>query len=270
MLRDRKKPNFLVRLITMLLITARYVEVMIRKRVITGLGLASTVSCRERAKEINKLLRGYPRNHDYEVVDNPLIPCYRLFVRAKLVERCYSQNLESFLDIGCCRGFYVLDSALRPSCRIAVGIDVHKDFIAISEATRQHLAIPNAVFYHATLHDVASNPAFYGGPFQTVMCLGTYHYMFWGSALSTHAYYDHRSILERINRICTDRVILSARLEIPRLPPDLRERAEHHPMSRQYTSAGFLKAAEEFFHVTAHGFLGSYTLYVLTKKDSAT
>src|SRR4030042_1716240 len=65
-----------------------------------GIGSASDPSAREREAEINRLLSGYPRNHDYRIVRKRLIPSFRLYARARLVEQLYPQPLESFLDIG--------------------------------------------------------------------------------------------------------------------------------------------------------------------------
>lgn len=260
------RPSFLSRAIMIVIITIGYGRIIAQKKLNMGYGSVIASSHQERAAELNRILHGYPRNHDYEVISNPLIPSYRLYTRAKLVEKCYPRHLESLLDIGCCRGFYVLDAALRTSCKVAVGIDIHEPFIAIAEAARQYLTVPNASFHHTTLQDVASNPALYGGPFQTVLCIGTYHYMYWGSALNPHAYYSHRTILERIDSICTDRCILSARLELDRLPPDIRQTAERHPEKHRYTTEEFLRSAEELFHVSIHGFLSKYMLFVLTKK----
>jgi len=160
----------------------------------------------------------------------------------------------------------VLQAAEHPACRTSVGIDVHQPFIATAETVRQHLDRANAAFHLASLQDVADRPEVYGGPFQTVLLLGAYHYLFWGSTLCTTAYHSHREILQRVARICTGRCIFSARLELERLPEGVKEIAQRHPDKARYTTKKFLESAREFFHVHRSGSLGVYPLLTLSKK----
>jgi hypothetical protein len=216
--------------------------------------------------EINRLLSGYPRNHNYQVIRKRLLPSFRLYERLRLITGLYSEPLESFLDIGCCRGFFVLDAAQQPTCRISVGIDVHQPFVITAEKARQYLDIRNAAFHFASLQQVADNPENYGGPFKTVLLVGTYHYLFWGSQRCSTAYHNHRQILQWVAHICTDRCIFSGRLEVDKLPYDLKQNVENHQAKTQYTTENFLRVAGEFFDASEAGFLGTYPLFVLLKK----
>lgn len=216
--------------------------------------------------DINKLLTGYPRNHNYRVLKKKLFPSFRLYDRLRLVTRLYPDELESFLDVGCCRGFYVMDAAQRSHCRISVGIDIHEPFISTADRVGQYLGIENANFHLASLGDVAEKPEAYGGPFQTVLLIGTYHYLFWGSFLSSTAYYSHREILARLYQICTDRLIISARLEVDRLPDGIREKAKQFSGEIAYSTEDFLENAEEFFQIYHVDYLGAYPLFVMHKK----
>jgi hypothetical protein len=218
--------------------------------------------------EINPLLRGYPSNHTYRIIQGRLIAGRTLRQRARAVERLYPRPLESLLDIACCRGFFVLEAAQRPTCRVAVGIDVHQPFVLTSEKVRQHLHIANAAFHFASLADVAGQPETWGGPFQTVLLLGAYHYFFWGSTFCATACHSHREILRRVARLCTERCIFSARLEFDTLPDATRAVAQSHAARAQYTTKDFLQSAREFFHVHRSGSLGAYPLLILSKKDS--
>lgn len=56
-------------------------------------------------------MRGYPSNHQYMIRDAQLIPRFQLYERWRLVTGLWPAELESFLDIGCCRGYYVLTAA---------------------------------------------------------------------------------------------------------------------------------------------------------------
>lgn len=227
------------------------------------------LSCPERTerKEINKMLSGYPSNHRYRIYRNRLIPGFELYERSRIIVKFYPEKIESFLDIGCCRGFYVLEAARMPGCLKGAGIDIHKPFIDTAERVREYLDINNARFYSATLSDVAENPEKYGGPFQIILILGTYHYLFWGSKLYKKAYYDHREILHMLHKICADKVILSARLEISDLPRDIRERAMLDSRRDIYNKKDFIKTAEPYFDIKIEGTLGKYPLFVMSKKN---
>jgi hypothetical protein len=237
------------------------------QRLSSAVGAPSNPCAREQEEQLNPLLRGYPRNHNYAVVRKRLIPGFKLCRRLELIRRLYPQPLESLLDIGCCRGFFVLDAAQRPTCRIAAGVDVYRPFVATAETVREHLQLENATFHCAALREVADEPEAYGGPFQTVLLVGTYHYLFWGSSLCATAYHDHRAILQQVARLCTDRCIFSARLEMDRLPDRVKQTARSHLARAQYTTEHFLRSAEEFFQVRRDGFLGAYPVFVLTKKN---
>lgn len=227
----------------------------------------SNTSACECEENINLSLSGYPRNHNYRVSGNQLIPSFRLYERFRLVRRSYPEQIESFLDIGCCRGFYVLEAAIRSTRRISVGINVHKLFIVTAKKVRQHLSIKNAAFHIASLEEFADNPEIHGGPLQTVLLIGTYHNLLWGSSLCSTAYRSHRQILQRLAQICTDRRIFPGRLELNRLPTDLKQIAESSSDKTHYNTVSFLRCAEEFFYISRTGFLGTYPMFVLSKKN---
>ena len=218
---------------------------------------------------VNELLKGYPRNHNYRVQGGRLVPCFRLYERLRLIRPLIEGKSESFLDVGCCRGFYVFDVARRPECRLAVGVDVHKPFVDAANEVRTYLSVDNAHFQLAQLDEVAEDPAKFGGPFQTVLLIGTYHYLFWGSSLCPTAHRDHGAILRRLRDICTDQVIFSARLDVDRLPAWLRSQAEQSDAKNVYTSEGFRACTEQFFRVRPAGYLGTYPLLVLDKHRDA-
>jgi len=220
-------------------------------------------------KELNPLLTGYPRNHNYRIYKKKLFPSFKLYERLRLVVSLYPDKLESFLDIGSCRGFYAMDAAQRPNCRISAGADIHEPFISISNKVREYLDIKNVDFHFATLDELSSKPEAYGGPFQTVLLIGTYHYLFWGSKMSPIAYHNHRDILARLSQICTDRLIFSARLEVNRLPDGIKQKAKTLGNEVGYNTADFLRSAEEFFEVHKAGYLGKYLLLVMLKKVGA-
>jgi len=165
------RASLLRRAITVLQKLGGYVALVWPRRD-AGVCPAEDPAVGRREGEINPLLGGYPRNHSYRIVQRHLIPGRRLQQRLRVIGRSYPRRLESLLDIGCCRGFFVLQAAEHPACRTSVGIDVHQPFIATAETVRQHLDRANAAFHLASLQDVADRPEVYGGPFQTVLLLG--------------------------------------------------------------------------------------------------
>jgi hypothetical protein len=217
-------------------------------------------------RELNPTLSGYPRNHDYTVRSKTLVPGFKLHERFRLVSELCKPGLESFLDVGSCRGFYAMSAAQMPGCKRALGVDIDEPFISLSSQVRDHLELKNCEFKLAGIDDVATNPDKFGGVFTTVLNIGTYHYLYWGSGRCSTALYDHREILSRFAKICTKRLIFSARLEMDRLPKLIREEAEKHEKKSAYTTEHFLKAASEFFDVEHKGFLGGYPLLLMNKK----
>ena len=222
---------------------------------------ASTASA---AEELNRLMSGYPRNHEYRLAGKRISPSFRLYERLRLVARAYPEPLQSLLDIGCCRGFYVLDAATRLGCPRAVGIDVDEPFVAIARKAAQYLGA-NANFHYASLEQVSHDPGTFGGPFQAVMLIGTYHYLFWGSERCSTAYFSHDEILRRLASICTDRLIFSARMTTGRLPGGVKERLHKTPIQVPYTTDAFLQGAEKYFRVSHAGYLGVDPLLVMTR-----
>jgi len=219
--------------------------------------------------EINKVLTGYPRNHNYAIRKDRLEPSVRLYRRARVVTGLYADPVGAFLDIGSCRGYYVLQAAANPACTAATGIDVVAPFIEVSSRVGELMG-SKAQFRVATVADVAADPAAFGGPFQTVLLIGTYHYLYWGSGLSDICYGSHEAILDRLAEICTGRLLVSGRLDPDRLPSDIRPKMADATdlQRREYCTAGFLQAAQKHFEPHLAGHLGTYALYVLTRKNA--
>jgi hypothetical protein len=217
--------------------------------------------------DLGKRMREYPHNHYYRILQGRLVPGFQLYERLRLVARTYPQPLDSFLDIGCCRGFYVLDAAGRLGCPRAVGTDVHEPFVATAQEVARHLRLQEAAFHYASLGQVSDDPQKFGGPFQTVLLIGTYHYLFWGSNRCPIAYYDHDEIFRRLASICTDRLILSGRITVRRLHGVVEDQLEaHRDDVPRYTAQAFLRSAGKFFEVRHVGYLGADPLFVMTKR----
>lgn len=220
----------------------------------------------EAEQTLNAVLGGYPSNHRYRVQGQRLVPGFQLYERLRKVTRLWPDKLESMLDIGCCKGFYAVSAALKPSCRLSVGIDVDDGFIAASQQVSDHLGLVNTRFFKETIDNLADQPEASGGPFQTVLLLGTYHYLFWGSSKSSHCFGSHPAILSRLAQLTCDQVIVSGRFELDRLPRGLKPAAMADSAAKEYTTERFLAHAGNLFVVKEAGFLGTYPLFVLKKK----
>jgi SAM-dependent methyltransferase len=219
-------------------------------------------------EELNERMWAYPHNHSYRIVRGRIVPGFRLYERLQLVAKAYPEPLHSFLDIGCCRGFYVLDAAGRLGCPRAVGIDVHEPFVGTARDAARYLSMEGAAFHCASLEQVSANPQEFGGPFQVVLLIGTYHYLFWGSTLCPTAYYSHEEIFRRLASICTDRLIISGRITRDRLVR-IQEELQDRPCDVPYTAEAFLEGAGKFFQVRHVGHLGVDPLFVMSRTAGA-
>src|SRR5207248_7621010 len=134
-------------------------------------------------------------------------------------------RLGSFLDVGSCKGFFVLQASITPGCSMAVGIDVHQPFVTVANDLRDHLHRDKAQCHFASLEMVASDPRRFGGPFQTVQLVSTYHYLYWGSDLESKAFGQHETILEMLARVCNGFVVFANPLEIADCPRIIQQKA---------------------------------------------
>jgi hypothetical protein len=210
---------------------------------------------------------GHRTRHTYRIIDGKAFTTFQMDQRWKIVAALYPEKVTSLLDIGCCRGWFVVQAAMRPECQNAVGIDVVEGFIDAANEAKRLLKLDNAQFDYAFLDDVAGNPGKYRTPFQTIVLLNTYHYMYWGSGYSGKHWADHDYILRTLASICTDRIIFMSPLEISECPSDIGRRAKEHPeWAGDFTTGRFLEVAGRYFDVTHHGYLGIRPLYVMKKR----
>ena len=203
---------------------------------------------------LNRRLRGYPRNHTYRVRGNEMVPSRKLRQRAASISRALPHRLGSFLDIGSCKGYFVLQASASESCPVAVGIDVHEPFVTVSNEVRDRLHRPNAAFHLASLEEVAASPERFGGPFRTVQLVSTYHYLFWGSELEPKAFARHETILTMLARVCGKFLVFANPLEISDSPRFIQERAQRDG-DCGYCRDAFIRAADQLFDVISIGYM---------------
>ena len=63
------------------------------------------------------LADSYPHNHDYRVVGEKLKPRWKLMRRWRRMEPLWPRTFDSFLDVGCSKGFFGLQAARRGAAR---------------------------------------------------------------------------------------------------------------------------------------------------------
>lgn len=215
----------------------------------------------------NDDLLGYPSNHIYKIDDGRLLPTFDLYWRSRILDRLYSRPLESLLDIGSCKGWFVLRAAQRADCERAVGIDIYDPWINLSSLAASWLELGNATFHLAFLQKVFDEPGKFGAPFRNVLAINAYHYLYWGSGMYPGHFSGHTEILAGLHRICDDRIIFANPLEVRDAPRETQRYAANEPeRAALYTTSRFLGAAASFFHVERHGKIGKRELMVLRRK----
>jgi len=228
----------------------------------------------------------YPHNHGYRVVGADLRPKLQLRWRAWRLRKLYPRPLTSLVDLSCSKGYFVLAAAREPSCSRALGIDVHAQDLAASRAVQAHLlaigspgsraigspgsraigspgSLAHARFESMRLHELAARIHELGGPFQTVLLVNAYQYLYFGSRRCPDAYKDHDAIFGWLRCVCAERVIFNNRVEFARVRGLGRRIGAQERLEDDYSSERILRAAARHFRVTPSGRLGRNPLWVL-------
>ena len=215
----------------------------------------------------NSDLLGYPSNHIYRIDDGRLLPSFDLYWRSRILEELYARPLGSLLDVGSCKGWFVLNAARRADCEQAVGIDIYQPWIDLSRQAAKSLHLGNAAFHMAFLQAVFDDPTAFGAPFRNILVINAYHYLFWGSGMFPDHFPGHDAILQGLHRICSDRIIFANPLELTDAPKETRGFAAGEPeRAAEYTTSRFLSAAKPLFDIESRGKIGKRDLMVLHRK----
>ena len=219
---------------------------------------------------------GHRTRHVYTIADGAdggakkLHTTFQMDQRWRIIERLYPATLTSLLDIGCCRGWFVVQAALRSTCERATGVDVVQGFIDAANEAKRELKLDKAQFEYAFLDDIINDPVKFRTPYQTILLLNTWHYMFWGSEYSEHHWADQDFLWKTLASICTDRIIFMSPLEVEECPADIRERAAKHPdWAANYTTEKFYEHAGRYFDISAESYLGLRPVFVMKKKQTS-
>ncbi len=202
-------------------------------------------------RNLNKLFKGYPSNHSFRIIKKRLVPGLELLERWKKVRSLYPEDMDSLLDIGCSKGFFVLDAACRDGGMRAKGIDKRKDFIDSALDARSYLGLHNAVFE-------VKDPFEEKERFHTVLVLNVYHYLFWTKEGMSHA-----GIFRKLREITGEALVFSSPMEFRALPRKLRLEFRRDPRTPEYTENSIIEAASGFFRIERAGFLGKRPLLLM-------
>jgi hypothetical protein len=205
--------------------------------------------------------------HTFHIADSRVLSTSQMELRWRVVTSLYPEKLTSLLDIGCCRGWFVVKAAMLPECEAAMGVDVVPQFIDAANEAKRLLNLDKAQFEYAFLSDLERDPQKYRLPYQTLLLINTYHYLYWGSKYCPIHWPDHDYLLRTLASLCTDRMLLMSPLEVIDCPSDIAERAREHPdWAEQYTSSRFFEIASRYFYVSLETYLGIRPLYLMKKK----
>ncbi|HSW71537.1 MAG TPA: hypothetical protein VLH77_06110 [Gammaproteobacteria bacterium] len=221
------------------------------------------------AKEyLSYLKAAYPNNHNYKVKKNRLVPTRDLAKRYNRVRELYPEPLTSFLDIGSSKGFFVFDASENPNCTRSLGIDVYQYDIDVCRWLKDHLHNNKVRFEFMRLHELADQIDEFGGPFQTVLMLNMYQYLYFGSVRNSDRYLDHDEIFKHLRKICNERIIFNNRVNLADCQNvEQIEKASEH--SQNYSEEKIIAAASRYFNVVPHGKIGQYPLWTLDVKETA-
>jgi hypothetical protein len=240
---------------------------LVLRTLLGGSGPATT--CAGLPADVRAFLRrSYPSNHCYWLAHGRLRPTRQLAARYRALSRLYPAQLTSLLDLSCCKGYFVLEGAQRATCDRALGIDVGEKYLRSCRLVQEALGASGAQFARLHLHELAERIQQFGGPFQTVLLVNTYQYLFFGSRGCGQAYLDHRRIFRLIREVCAERLIFNNRTELADCHADVQAAADRCGEHPSYSTATILAAAREYFDVEMLGDLGRYPLWLLRARLS--
>lgn len=240
---------------------------------VSGRGRAARSSAsqgRELPARIREYLAdSYPSNHNYEIVNGKPVASKKLAKRYETMKKLFPRPLTSLLDVGCSKGFFVINAAQQSSCERALGIDIQAEDLEACNAVKDHLNVFRSRFEFLRLHELADRIDEFGGPFQTVLLINTYQYLYFGGPRSLHCYSDHRSIFQMIRRVCSGRLIFNNRTEFVECQSAVQDLGREAGRGELYSSPLILEAAATYFDVKPQGEFGRYPLWTMDARRAA-
>jgi SAM-dependent methyltransferase len=214
---------------------------------------------------LNYASTSYPSNHTFDITNGKLIPKRKLKKRIKTLARLYPRTLKSLLDIGCSKGYFVFHAQEQGTCERALGIDITDKEIKFCNEVKTYLQADKSRFELLRLDELGGRVNEFGGPFQTVLVVNLYQYLFFGSDQFSGCYLNHDMIFKYLSDVCSERVIFNNRIDLA----DCQNQTwvqQAGEKGQLYTEKNVLAAASNYFSVKPQGVYGRYPLWVLDKK----
>lgn|SRR3990167_1135652 len=206
----------------------------------------------------NHIKNGYPSNHTYKIKQGKLLPDRQLARRYRTIYGLYPVELTSLAEISCSKGFFVFSASHIPACTRTLGIDINQYDLDVCRWVKEKIN-SRAIFKNIRLHELAERIDEFGGPFQTVLVINTYQYLYFGSIYFPEAYLDHDLIFKSLRKICKGRVIFNNRIQLSDCQNvDQIKDASHH--SEHYNESKVREVASQYFTLSDHGKIGKYPL----------
>ncbi len=207
----------------------------------------------------------YPGNHRFTISKaGELKPKCKLAVRHRKIRQYYPPQFTSFLDLSCNKGFFVFAASQTDHSTRNLGIDIHPYDIEFCTQLKKHLANDQVKFARLQLHELADAIDTFGGPFDTVLLINTYQYLYFGSSRAPESYRDHEVIFEHLRRICAKRIIFNNRIDLDICQDYLRDA---NPLEgTNYNQEKIKAAAAKHFNITEQGKMGVCPLWLLDVK----
>jgi hypothetical protein len=210
----------------------------------------------------------YPPNHNFNIVDDCLVPSRKLATRVAHFRRYYVPGGSSLLDLSCSKGFFLFDAACDPTCERVLGIDLMDNTLETCKQLRRHFDYAERVaIQKLTLAELAERIEDFGGPFETVLLINTYQYLFFGSPIAPAVCQDHGEIFRLIRRVCSGRVIFHNRISYSRVQKHIRAAAGEQNWEQLYSPEAIRSAASKFFCVTELPTWAGHPIWLLDTPD---
>ncbi len=209
---------------------------------------------------------GYPSNHTYNIKNSRLIPKHKLAARYRKIRQLLPQNLTSIAEVGCSKGFFIFSGTAHLHCTRGLGIDVNQYDIEVCHWVKEKLANTRASFEIMQLHELAPRIEEFGGPFQTILILNTYQYLYFGSDSFPQCYLNHDAIFSQLRKIGSQRIIFNNRIALEDCQNVKRIAKASEESKQNYSEEKALEAASQYFKVERHGKIGKYPLFTFDIK----
>ncbi len=209
----------------------------------------------------------YPSNHTFRIANKKLIPKRQLANRYEKIAKLLPENLTSFADISCSKGFFVFESSNFPNCTRSLGIDVSTYNIQFCQAIKKYLKNSVTQFELLQLHELSERIDEFGGPFQTIILANAYQYLYFGSRPHPECYSDHDLIFKYLRQICSDRIIFTNRVNLEDVQKSQCFERHSETIRQNYSEKNIVSAISKYFTIEEHGKSGRWPLWLLKVKS---